>query len=65
MKPTIPLILALGLGGCASAAAPDGGVANYDALHSASQACAAKGGKLQLKDGGNSREIQDYACRGS
>ena len=46
---------------CASPA-PEGGVANYDALSQAQAACAAKGGKLVLKNGGDPEYIGDYAC---
>ena len=64
MKTALALILALGLAACAGAG-PDGGVANYDALRAASQACAAKGGKLVLKDQGNARDIDAFVCKGT
>ena len=62
MRVTLALILALGLAACAGAG-PDGGVANYDALRAATQACAAKGGKLVLKDQGNARDIDAFVCK--
>ena len=65
MKIVAAMVLALGLAACADASGPDGGVANYDALRTASQACAAKGGKLVLKDQGNARDIQAFVCKGS
>jgi hypothetical protein len=63
MKLAAALILALGLAACEGGAGPDGGVANYDALRTAHQACAAQGGKLVLKDEGNARDISAYACK--
>jgi hypothetical protein len=54
---------ALCLSGCADGGGPDGGVANYDALKSAHDKCSAQGGKLVLKDQGNARDIQAYACK--
>ena len=62
MRTALVLTMALGLAACAGAG-PDGGVANYDALRAASQACAAKGEKLVLKDQGNARDIQAYVCK--
>ena len=49
------------LGACASAA-PEAGVANYDALKKAHADCAAKGGSLVLKKEGNPEDIGAYAC---
>jgi hypothetical protein len=51
----------LALGACASAA-PDGGVANYDALKKAHTDCTAKGGTLVLQKNGDPEYIGDYAC---
>ena len=62
MRPALAIMLLLGLAACETTA-PDGGVANYDALRQAHDACAAKGGALALKDGGNPQFIQDYACK--
>ena len=64
MRAAIAMILALGLCACADAG-PDGGVASYDALKSAQQACAARGGQLVLKDQGDARDIEAYACKGA
>ena len=61
---SIAALLSLGLAACAEAG-PDGGIATYDALHKAHDACAARGGTLSLKAGGDSRVIQDYACKGA
>jgi hypothetical protein len=63
MKMLLVIAFSLGLAGCIDGASPDGGVANYDALRKAHDACAADGGSLTLKDGGNSEWIQDYACK--
>jgi hypothetical protein len=58
------LIVALGLAGCASTfdSMRDGGVANYDSIKAASEACAAKGGQLRLKRNGDPQYLDDYAC---
>jgi hypothetical protein len=63
MKTALALTLALGLAGCA-ASAREGGIANYDGLKQAQEKCAAQGGKLMLKDGGNSQWLEDYSCKG-
>jgi len=47
------------LAGCVSG--DEGGTASYDALKRAKDDCAAKGGKLVLKDG-DSTWIGNYAC---
>ena len=57
----VMLIMALGLGACASAS-PAGGVANYDALKKAHADCVAKGGTLVLQENGDPEYIGDYAC---
>ena len=54
---------ALGLAACDGGPGPDGGVANYDALKTAHDKCASEGGTLVLKDQGNARDIQAYACK--
>ena len=61
MRAAILAILALSLAGCETASNA-GGVADYDALRQAQQACAARGGTFRLKDGGDAQYIQDYAC---
>ena len=56
----------LALAACASG--PEGnawyqlGDANYDALKAANDACVAKGGKFQLKSGGDPTHLGDYGC---
>jgi len=56
------IILALSLSACATAPEPAGGVATYDVLKRAADACQAKGGTFQLKKLGDSQYVQDYAC---
>jgi len=63
MKLVLATVMLLGLAGCASTAR-EGGIANYDGLKQAQEKCAAEGGKLTLKDGGNSEWLQDYSCKG-
>jgi hypothetical protein len=41
------------------------GDANYDALKAANDACVAKGGKFQLKQGGDATHLGDYECIGA
>lgn len=62
MRRAIAIACALALAGCESAVNM-GGVADYDALRKAQQECAAQGGQLVLKDGGNAQYIEDYACK--
>ena len=62
MKPFLAIALVLGLAACASER--EGGVANYDGLKQAQEKCAAQGGKLMLKDGGDSQYLEDYSCKG-
>ncbi|WP_293682903.1 hypothetical protein [uncultured Phenylobacterium sp.] len=38
------------------------GLATYDDLKAAQQACATKGGKLELKRNGDASYLPDYAC---
>ena len=63
MRTLAAMALALALAACADGPSPDGGVATYDALRKAHDDCAAAGGVLTLKDGGDSREIEDYTCK--
>jgi hypothetical protein len=56
------MALTLGLAACATER--EGGIANYDALKQAQEKCAAQGGKLMLKPGGNSQWLEDYSCKG-
>ena len=62
MRRILPLMLALACAACA-AASPDGGVASYDTLNKAQKDCAAKGGELTLKSGGDTAVLTDYACK--
>ena len=62
MRTALAIMLVLGLAACASER--EGGIANYDGLKQAQEKCAAQGGKLMLKDGGNSEWLQDYSCKG-
>ena len=51
---------------CASGPGVDmrtGGVATYDALKAARDACVAKGGELQLADQGNAKRMSSYSCK--
>ena len=56
--------LALGLAACAGGidTMRDGGVATYDSIKAATEACAAKGGQLRLKRNGDAQYLDDYAC---
>ncbi|WP_309093107.1 hypothetical protein [Phenylobacterium sp.] len=62
---TVTAIMALvALSACASAPAyRDEGFATYDALRDAQQACAAKGMTLKLRDQGDSRRLDHWACQ--
>lgn len=57
-----PLLL-LPLAACASAAGPDGDIANYDTLKVARAACTAKGGDLILADQGDAQRMSAYVCK--
>ncbi|HSV02112.1 MAG TPA: hypothetical protein VLI41_02810 [Phenylobacterium sp.] len=61
MRPIAALALAGLVAACASPA-PEGGIANYDALRQAHADCTAKGGTLVLESGGDPEYIGDYAC---
>jgi hypothetical protein len=62
MRVAIALAMALSLAACATER--EGGIANYDGLKQAQEKCAAQGGKLMLKPGGNSQWLEDYSCKG-
>jgi hypothetical protein len=52
--------------GCASAPggyAPVGGVASYDALKAARDACVSKGGELVQQAQTSGQSLDDYACK--
>ena len=69
MRALLIITALLALGGCAAdrdAAMPNsvnGDVASYDAMRQASQACAAGGGRLELRRGGAAESVSDYVCR--
>ena len=58
------IVTTLALAACASSAGygRSAGVATYDDLKAAQQACAAKGGTLRLKRNGDAQYLDDYAC---
>jgi hypothetical protein len=62
MKALAAFLAALGLSACAGGAAPDGGVANLDALSAFQATCAARGLTMQLKPEGDPERIDAYAC---
>jgi hypothetical protein len=49
--------------GCADGPAPDGGVANYDALAKVRADCVARGEELSLVPGGDPQAISDFTCK--
>ena len=61
MKTLIVVAASLVLYACAEAG-PEAGVATYDALRQATQACEAKGGKLVLGKDSDSQDIGNYTC---
>jgi len=61
MRAALAILALLALAACETPS-NEGGVADYDALRQASQQCRAQGGHLVLKPGGDSENIQDYAC---
>ena len=59
-------ILLISLSACASSAGGPsiaGGVASYDALKSAREACVAKGGELVRNEANSGKRMSDYACK--
>jgi len=59
-------LLMISLSACASpAGGPSiaGGVASYDALRSAREACVAKGGELVRNEQSSGKRMSDYACK--
>jgi uncharacterized lipoprotein YmbA len=63
-RATFALIAALTLAACASGVGfgKSNGIATYDDLKAAQQACAAKGGTLRLQKNGDAQYLDDYAC---
>ena len=63
MRAAAALLCALALAACVSGITQrDGGVATYDALRQAQQACESKGGTFKLKRNGDAQYLDDYAC---
>ena len=64
MKTGLVILGALCLSACASGAGfgKSGGIATYDDLKAAQEACAAKGGSLKLQKNGDVQYLDDYAC---
>lgn len=64
MKAAVVILAALCLSGCAGGAGfgQNGGIATYDDLKAAQEACAAKGGALRLQKNGDVQFLDDYAC---
>jgi hypothetical protein len=60
------LVLAAALALCACAESVgfgrSGGIATYDEIKAAQEACAAKGGTLKLQKNGDAQYLDDYAC---
>jgi hypothetical protein len=61
---TLAILVTFALTACASGAGfgKSGGVATYDDLKAAQEACAAKGGTLRLQKNGDVQFLDDYAC---
>ncbi len=62
----LAIIALLTLGACAEGQgsySPPAGDASYDAFKQASDQCKTRGGQLQLKDGGDNRDLSDYECK--
>ncbi len=68
MRAALISLVGLALAACTTlgeAGSNVSGTADYDALRRTQQECAAQGGKLVLKDGGDAQHIQDYTCKRS
>ena len=66
MKILMSSLMLISLGACAGpAGGPDplGGVASYDALKNAREACVAKGGELVRNDLNSGKRMSDFACK--
>jgi hypothetical protein len=61
MKTALAATLALALCACTTAS-PDGGIMSYDTLQRLQADCAAKGGKLTQRRGGDFQDLGNYAC---
>jgi hypothetical protein len=63
---SLVIVAALLLAACASGPGVSmgaGGVASYDALKAARDACVARGGELKLDRLGNSQRMSSYSCK--
>jgi hypothetical protein len=66
MRILMASVLLISLSACASSAGGPsiaGGVASYDALRSAREACVAKGGELVRDEASSGKRMSDYACK--
>jgi hypothetical protein len=57
-------LLVITLAGCSTGSSePLGsGIASYDALRKANEACAARGGTVQARKDGTPGQLADYSC---
>ncbi len=64
MKAAVAILALVSLTACAGGAGfgKSGGIATYDDLKAAQEACAAKGGTLKLQKNGDVQYLDDYAC---
>ena len=60
----LAILAALLLAACTTGAGfgQAGGIATYDDLKTAQEACAEKGGSLRLQKNGDPQFLDDYAC---
>ena len=66
MKTLMAAMLLVSLSACASTGAGPatvGGVASYDALKNAREACLAKGGDLVRSEQSSGQRMSDYVCK--
>jgi len=64
MRGIIVALCFIVLGACASGSSePLGyGIASYDALRQANNACIERGGQIKPRQGGDPAQLSDYAC---
>jgi hypothetical protein len=57
-------LLAIAVAGCSTASSESlgAGIASYDALRKANDACTARGGTVQPRKDGTPGELADYSC---
>ena len=66
MRVVMSGLLLISLSACASSVGGPsitGGVASYDALRSAREACVARGGELVRNEQSSGKRMSDYACK--